>query len=156
MYSQLCYGNSSPFPYRRCLEFACIQGLGAGLPSEPCWCSEAWRLALRWFSLFLWTVCPPEKTGYICWSLSTSTGRYWIVTHRRRGYQSVSCQTPPHKWPLDERHPIWEGFVVSLMSPPGRTFRCLFSLSDNLIVEWFLVFHTSLNNCGWKSTVVLN
>lgn len=63
---------------------------------------------------------------------------------------------------LDERHPIWEGFVVSLMSPPGGTFRCLFSLSDNLMCNGCkckcngFSFHLSLNNCGCKSTVVLN
>lgn len=127
-------------PCRRFMECVCIQCSGAGFPSEPCWCLEVWWWALRWYSLFLQTVCLPERAGYSCWRLSIFTGRYRTlaleakiqVTHtinRYQGYLTLSCQRPPDSWPFRWETPhMWMAFC-SLWGPSWEEFRCLFTLS---------------------------
>lgn len=63
LYLSCVLWSFDPFAFRKCLECVCIRGLGAGLPSELCWCLEMSRWALSWCSLFLLTVCHPERAG---------------------------------------------------------------------------------------------
>lgn len=87
----------SSFICRRCLECVCIQDLGVGSPSEPCWSLEVWRRVRRWCSPFLQIVCLPEREGYSCWRLLTLTGRYLAWTTQGRMYihtKSTSWREP--------------------------------------------------------------